>query len=146
MEEPLANPLSPSRRLPLCWTATGTKEFAGLLRILISEGWLDYHTVALQEERKSEKGSTVRRPVTLHLEQAGPISVVMTSARDNVEEELLTRLVLLPADESAEQTVRAARKDAARTGAKPLPRQFKRCGKTGLHSTDGWSSRVRSTP
>ena len=61
--------------------------------------------------------------MALHLEQEGPISVVMTSARDNVEAELLTRVVLSPADESGEQTIRAARKSAARVSGQPLARQ-----------------------
>ena len=61
--------------------------------------------------------------MTLHLEQAGPISVVMTSARDNVEAELHTRVILSPADESGDQTIRAARKAAARVSGQPLARQ-----------------------
>jgi hypothetical protein len=123
MQEPLANRIVYVKEAAALLDSNGKeKEFAGMLRVLISEGRLDYHTVA-QEEPKTERGKPVRRLVALHLEQEGPISVVMTSARDNVEAELLTRVVLSPADESAEQTIRAARKSAARVSGQSLARQ-----------------------
>jgi hypothetical protein len=124
MQEPLANRIVYVAEAAALLDNNGhEKEFAGMLRVLISEGRFDYHTVVIQEERDKLTGKAVRRPVSHHVEQAGPISVIMTSARDNVEAELLTRVVSSPADESGEQTIRAARKSAARVSGQALARQ-----------------------
>jgi hypothetical protein len=72
-------------------------EFTTMMRTLISENRLDYQTVMLV------KGQT---PITIHIKKNGPIAVLITSARPNVEEELLTRLVVVDADESDAQTSR----------------------------------------
>ena len=67
-----------------------------MLRLLISEGRLD-HNVALPQ---SGGLATVR------IKRNGPVVVIITSARDDVEDELLTRLMTSDADESAQQTSR----------------------------------------
>ena len=52
--------------------------------------------------RHSETGHT---PVTLKIKRNGPVAVCITSARDNIESEMLTRLMTSDADESREQTM-----------------------------------------
>ena len=66
-----------------------------MLRLLISEGRLD-HNVTLPQ---SDGLATVR------IKRNGPVVVIITSARDDVEDELLTRLMTSDADESAQQTL-----------------------------------------
>jgi hypothetical protein len=67
-----------------------------MLRLLISEGRLD-HNVALPQ--------TGGQHATMRIKRNGPVVVVITSARDDVEEELLTRLMVSDADERPEQTI-----------------------------------------
>jgi hypothetical protein len=67
-----------------------------LLRTLISEGRID-HTVAVPRADGS--------PVTMSVKRKGPVVVIVTSARDNIEEEMLTRLMTSDADESSKQTL-----------------------------------------
>jgi hypothetical protein len=67
-----------------------------MLRQLISEGCVD-HLVAIPQP-----GAT---PVTVKIKRNGPVPVIITSARDNIESEMLTRLMTSDADESAEQTM-----------------------------------------
>jgi hypothetical protein len=43
--------------------------------------------------------------VTKHVRRNGPVAVIITSARDDLEEEMLTRLLTSEADESPEQTL-----------------------------------------
>ncbi len=69
--------------------------FTTMLRVLISEGRIVYQTVRTQENGP---------PITVTIVKNGPIAVFITSARDNVEEEMLTRLMVLDADESNAQT------------------------------------------
>ena len=66
-----------------------------MLRLLISEGRLD-HNVAVPQ------GSGP--PVTERIKRNGPVVVIVTTARDNIEEELLTRLMTSDADETTKQT------------------------------------------
>jgi hypothetical protein len=66
-----------------------------LLRLLISEGQID-HLIAVPNA-----GET---PVTLKIKRNGPVAVCITSARDNIESEMLTRLMTSDADETPEQT------------------------------------------
>jgi hypothetical protein len=66
-----------------------------LLRLLISEGQID-HLLAVPNA-----GET---PITLRIKRNGPVAVCITSARDNIESEMLTRLMTSDADESPEQT------------------------------------------
>jgi hypothetical protein len=66
-----------------------------MLRILISEGRLDHNVALPQPDGPHE---------TLHIKRNGPVVVVITSARDNVEDEMLTRLTTSDADESWQQT------------------------------------------
>ena len=57
MQEPLANRIVYVAEAAALLDSNGNeKEFAGMLRVLISEGRLDYLTVALQEERETETG------------------------------------------------------------------------------------------
>jgi hypothetical protein len=67
-----------------------------MLRILISEGRLDHNVALPQPDGPHE---------TLHIKRNGPVVVVITTARNNVEDELLTRLMTSDADESVKQTV-----------------------------------------
>jgi hypothetical protein len=66
-----------------------------MLRVLISEGRLVYQTVQTQEDGP---------PITVTATKNGPIAVVITSARANIEEEMMTRLMVVDADESSDQT------------------------------------------
>ena len=66
-----------------------------MLRTLISEGRLDHHVVMTQASGP---------PVSTHVKRNGPVVVIITTARDNVEDELLTRLVMSDADETGRQT------------------------------------------
>jgi hypothetical protein len=66
-----------------------------MLRLLISERRLD-HNVAVPQ------GSGP--PVTERIVRHGPIVVIITTARNNIEEELLTRLMTSDADETPGQT------------------------------------------
>jgi hypothetical protein len=68
----------------------------GMLRVLLSDGKLDHHIPL-----PSSKGGT---PKTVHIKRNGPIVLLMTSAREDVEAEMLTRLLSSDADESGEQT------------------------------------------
>ena len=67
-----------------------------LLRLLISEGQIDHLLVV---------PNAGDRPATLKIKRNGPVAVCVTSARDNIESEMLTRLLTSDADESAEQTM-----------------------------------------
>jgi Bifunctional DNA primase/polymerase, N-terminal len=71
-----------------------------LLRLLISEGQID-HLIAIPQG-----GET---PITLKIKRNGPVAVCITSARDNIESEMLTRLMTSDADESPEQTMAIVR-------------------------------------
>jgi hypothetical protein len=75
---------------------TSESPLAVMLRTLISEGRLD-HNVALPQADGS--------PVTKRVRRNGPVAVIITSARDDLEEEMLTRLLTSDADESPEQTL-----------------------------------------
>ena len=85
-----------------------------MLRTLISEGRLDHHVVMTQASGP---------PVSTHVKRNGPVVVIITSARDNVEDELLTRLVMSDADETGKQT------QAVLAGV--LARDFRRVGRRG---------------
>jgi hypothetical protein len=67
-----------------------------LLRLLISEGQID-HLIAVPKP-----GDT---PVTLKIKRNGPVAVCITSARDNIESEMLTRLLTSDADGCPDQTM-----------------------------------------
>jgi hypothetical protein len=66
-----------------------------ILRMLISEQRIDHIVVLTQPEGP---------PITIHVKRNGPVVVIVTSARPNVEDELLTRLFTSEADESFTQT------------------------------------------
>jgi hypothetical protein len=67
-----------------------------MLRLPISEGRID-HQVAVTRPNAPA--------ATMHIRRNGPVAVLITSARNNIEEELLTRLMPADADESQKQTV-----------------------------------------
>jgi len=75
-------------------------ETASALRTLISEGRIVYKTVVV--EKDSKIGKEMRRSKSII--KNGPIAVITTSARDNVDEELLTRLMISDADEGRTAT------------------------------------------
>jgi hypothetical protein len=66
-----------------------------MLRLLISEGRIDHQVVVTIPNALA---------TTVHIRRNGPVVVLITSARNNIEEELLTRLMTSDADESQEQT------------------------------------------
>ena len=68
---------------------------AVLVRSLISEGRID-RLVTIPQRNGPPQAVRIRRK--------GPVAVMMTSARDNVESEMLTRLLVCDADESPEQS------------------------------------------
>ena len=86
-----------SRRRRRSQTDTASK--ANLRRCcgsLISEGRIVYQTVQTQEDNP---------PITVMVTKNGPIAAVITSARANIEAELMTRLMVVESDESGEQTM-----------------------------------------
>src|SRR5262249_5604960 len=74
----------------------GGDEMAMFLRELVSSGRLVYQTVHL----------TGRQLKGVELIKEGPVALLMTTARENVEEELSTRLLVTVTDESDRQTKR----------------------------------------
>ena len=66
-----------------------------MLRLLISEGRIDHQVVVTRPNAPA---------ATVHIRRNGPVVVLITSARNNIEEELLTRLMGSDADERQEQT------------------------------------------
>jgi hypothetical protein len=68
-----------------------------LLRSLLSEGSIDRMVTVPQRDGP---------PKAIRVRRKGPVAVMMTSARDNVESEMLTRLLVCDADESPEQSAR----------------------------------------
>jgi hypothetical protein len=76
-----------------------------MLRLLISEGRIDHQVVVTRPNAPA---------ATVHIRRNGPVVVLITSARNNIEEELLTRLMTSDADESQEQTENVV--EAALTG------------------------------
>jgi hypothetical protein len=69
-------------------------EFTAMLRTLISEGRLVYHTVVTDKEGSRE---------TVVIIKNGPIAAVLTTARD-VDREMKTRSLVQETDETGEQT------------------------------------------
>jgi hypothetical protein len=76
---------------------SGESVLTTMLRSLISEGRIDRQVVVTAPNDV---------PTTVRVVRHGPVAVLITSARNNVEEELLTRLMISDADESPEQTER----------------------------------------
>ena len=66
-----------------------------ILRTLLSEGRID-HYVAIPQP----KGP----PKTVHIRRNGPVALMLTSARENIDQEMLSRLMVSDADETAGQT------------------------------------------
>jgi hypothetical protein len=69
----------------------------GMLRVLLSDGELDHHIPL--------PSSTGGVPKTVHIKRRGPVVLLMTSAREDVEPEMQTRLLSSDADESNKQTL-----------------------------------------
>ena len=93
-------------------------ETASALRTLISEGRIVYKTVVVEKDRKA--GREVRRSKSIV--KNGPIAVITTSARDNVDEELLTRMMISDADESRATTAMVMDGIAAKNSGEEMPR------------------------
>jgi hypothetical protein len=92
----------------------GNDEFAMAVRELLSSGELDYHTVQQGEDGKLHG---------VHIKIRGPIAFIVTTARENLEEELSTRVIPTLADESDAQTERvpaAHARRAAGDGPEPV--------------------------
>ena len=66
-----------------------------LLRSLLSEGHID-RLVTLTQAGEEPRAVRIRRN--------GPVALLVTSARENIDAEMLTRLMVCDADESLAQT------------------------------------------
>ena len=73
-------------------------EIVTMLRSLISDGEINYSTVVMREGGLP--------PITVNMKKKGPTALIMTSARDDVEEEMLTRLMMADSDETPATTNR----------------------------------------
>ena len=69
---------------------------AVMLRTLLSEGRIDREVAITQRDGM---------PKTIHVRRNGPATLILTSARENVDQEMLTRLLTSDADESRGQTL-----------------------------------------
>jgi hypothetical protein len=69
-----------------------------MLRTMLADGHLD-HSIPLPQ-------GTGATPKTIHIRRDGPMCLMLTSARDNIEDEMMTRLLCSDADESGFQTKR----------------------------------------
>jgi hypothetical protein len=87
---------------------------AVMIRTWISEGKLVYYTVEEVHDRNTGRTAKVGREVKLE----GPIAVILTTARDNVEDELMTRLLVSAANESQQQTVAVTKRAADKAAGK----------------------------
>jgi hypothetical protein len=85
-----------------------------MVRALISEGHVDHH-VAIPQGKGPPADERIRRN--------GPTVVVLTSARDNIESELLTRLLTSDADESRDLTLRVVKQLWSDEDPKPTDRE-----------------------
>jgi multidrug efflux pump subunit AcrA (membrane-fusion protein) len=71
------------------------------LRTLLSEGCIDRY-VAIPQQNSL--------PRTVHVRRNGPVALMLTSARENIDEEMLTRLMVSDTDETVGQTVEIVRR------------------------------------
>src|SRR5262249_14296032 len=90
---------------------------AVMIRTWISEGKLVYYTV--EEARDPSSGRTFK--VGRKIELEGAIAVALTTARDNVEDELMTRLLVSASNESQQQTVAVTKRTADKAAGKVQP-------------------------
>jgi hypothetical protein len=67
-----------------------------LLRTLLSEGQIDRLVTVPQRDGVA---------TSVHIRRTGPVALILTSARENVDPEMLTRLMTSDVDESREQTL-----------------------------------------
>jgi hypothetical protein len=87
---------------------------AVMLRTLLSEGQID-RIVAIPQPNGP--------PRSEHVKRRGPVVLLLTSARDNVEPETLTRLMTTDADESSEQTKAVVNRKLGKVKLDPLPEE-----------------------
>jgi hypothetical protein len=71
----------------------------GLLRTLISEGQINHHVALPVTDNNGSRSIETRKIV-----KRGPVALILTTARENIEPEMHTRLMLVPSDESGGQT------------------------------------------
>jgi hypothetical protein len=91
----------------------GSDEFAMMLREMISSGRLEYATV-----HPDAKG----KPTGVVISKDGPVALLLTTARENVEEELETRMLVTITDESDSQTEAILRSIAASAAGNGPPK------------------------
>jgi hypothetical protein len=72
--------------------------FAAMLRTMISKRRIVYYVTEHIEDENGKRWGARR------IEKPGPVGLLITTARENVEEEIATRLLALHSDESVEQT------------------------------------------
>jgi hypothetical protein len=100
----------------LAQRANGDEDpFAAMLRTMISERRIVYH---VSEQIEDENGKRWR---SRRIEKPGPVGLLMTTARENVEEELETRLIGIHSDESVGQTRAVLTAAAARAMGRTTP-------------------------
>jgi hypothetical protein len=104
MDEPFSNKLLyVAEAAGIATKANGDEDpFAAMLRTILSEGRIVYPVVEQEEDPETGR----RRHITRTIICDGPIGLLMTTARENVEEELATRLLVSHSDESTSQTKR----------------------------------------
>ena len=73
---------------------------AFMTRSLLSENCIKYQTVEEEKDPRTGRTAKVGRDIVLE----GPTNAIITTARENVEEEMATRLLTSYADESEERT------------------------------------------
>jgi hypothetical protein len=84
-----------------------------MLRTLLSEGRIDREVAITQRDGP---------PKANHIRRNGPVSLMLTSARENVDQEMMTRLMTSDADESRGQTL-AVVKRALFGASEPVSRE-----------------------
>jgi hypothetical protein len=84
-----------------------------MLRTLLSEGRIDREVAITQRDGL---------PKANHIRRNGPVSLILTSARENVDQEMMTRLMTSDADESRGQTL-AVVKRALSSVSEPVSRE-----------------------
>jgi hypothetical protein len=75
--------------------------FATMVRLLLSKGMINHWVTITRKNRK---------PIGMQIIREGPIVVMVTTARDNLDNETRTRLISTKADESHSQTVKVVKR------------------------------------
>ena len=84
---------------------------AAMLRTLLSEGRIDREVAITQRDGV---------PKTIYVRRNGPVALLLTSARENVDQEMLTRLMTSDADESRGQTLAVVKRTSRGRLADPV--------------------------